>query len=96
MVLWQLISQMYIMSWEIKLERRAEKDLERIPEHHQKRVLATLSVLAADPFLGKKLQGELRGLYSYRVWPYRIIYKPQKRLLIIVIIRISHRQGSYG
>lgn len=84
------------MRWEVKLERRAEKGLEKIPERHQKRVLATFSVLAADPFLGKKLQGELQGLYAYRVWPYRIIYKLYKRLLVVVIIRIGHRQGSYG
>ncbi|MBU4299512.1 type II toxin-antitoxin system RelE/ParE family toxin [Patescibacteria group bacterium] len=35
------------------------------------------------------------GAYSYRVWPYRIIYRIYKNLLLIIVIRIGHRQGVY-
>ena len=51
--------------------------------------------LALDPFQGKKLKGELRGQYSIRVWPYRIIYQIYKKELIITIIDVGHRQGVY-
>ena len=83
------------MAWEIKLEKKAQKELDRVPSQYRKRILAILPAIAEDPFTGKKLVGELAGLYSYRVWPYRIIYKIYKKLLVIIIIRIGHRQGVY-
>ena len=83
------------MAWEIKLEKKAERELAKVPPQYQKRILAALPIIAADPFIGKKLEGELSGLYSYRLWPYRIIYKIYKKFLLIVIIRIGHRQGVY-
>jgi mRNA interferase RelE/StbE len=83
------------MAWEIKFEKKAQKELDRIPVRYQKKILAILPVIAEDPFAGKKLDGELTGLYSYRVWPYRIIYKIYKKVLVVVIIHIGHRQGIY-
>lgn len=83
------------MAWEIKFGRKAEKELDKLPVQHQKRILAALPIIAVDPFIGKKLEGELAELYSYRVWPYRIIYKIYKRFLVVVIIHIGHRQGIY-
>lgn len=48
-----------------------------------------------DPFIGKKLEGRFEGAYSYRVWPYRIIYRVYKNLLIVVVVHVGHRQGVY-
>lgn len=83
------------MKWEIKFGKKAQKELDRIPIQCQKKILAILPVIADNPFVGKKLEGELVGLYSYRIWPYRIIYKIYKNILVIVIIHISHRQEAY-
>ena len=83
------------MAWEIKLEKKAERELAKVPPQYQKRILTALPIIATDPFIGKKLEGELSGLYSYRLWPYRIIYKIYKKFLLIVIIHIGHRQGVY-
>jgi len=41
------------------------------------------------------LEGEYRGQWSLRVWPYRIIYRVEKRKLIVLILEIAHRQGAY-
>jgi len=51
--------------------------------------------LAKNPYLGKKLEGELRDFYSLRVWPYRIIYQIIKNELIVFVVQIKHRQGVY-
>lgn len=84
------------MAWEIKFKKKAEKNLDKISAQYQGKILAALPEIAKNPFGGKKLDGELAGLYSYRVWPYRIIYKIYKKILVIVIIRIGHRgQGVY-
>lgn len=84
------------MAWEIKFKKKAEKNLDKIPARYQDRILAVLPEIAKNPFLGKKLDGELAGLYSHQVWPYRIIYKIYKKILVIIIIRIKHRgRGVY-
>ncbi|MFH1565810.1 MAG: type II toxin-antitoxin system RelE/ParE family toxin [bacterium] len=72
-----------------------QKELDKIPFQYQRRILVALSIIAGDPLVGKKLIGELSSIYSYRFWPYKIIYKVYRTILLIVIIRISHRQGVY-
>ena len=84
------------MKWELRIEKRARKELDKIPAEYQKKILAVFSIIAEDPFMGKKLDGKLAGLYSYQVRPYRIIYKMYKKVLIVVIIHIGHRQGVYN
>lgn len=83
------------MAWEIRFEKRAQKELDKIPAQYQKRIAVALPIIADDPFIGKRLAGKLAGLYSYQIWPYRIIYKIYKKILLIVVIRIGHRQGVY-
>jgi mRNA-degrading endonuclease RelE of RelBE toxin-antitoxin system len=41
------------------------------------------------------LGGKLKGCYSLRAWPYRIIYQIIKKSLYVAVIRILHRQGAY-
>lgn len=83
------------MKWEIRISKKAQKELDKIPAQYQQRIAVALPLIADNPFIGKKLDGKLTGLYSYQVWPYRIIYKIYKGLLLIVVIRIGHRQGVY-
>jgi len=81
--------------WTIRFEKRAKKDLDKIPQQYQKRIFSVLPILQLNPYVGKKLEGELDGYYAYRVWPYRIIYKIFKEILLVMISRIGHRQGVY-
>lgn len=83
------------MAREVRIEKRARKELGKIPFQYQKKVLIALPIIARDSFIGKKLSGKLNGLYSYRIWPCRIIYKIYKNILLVVIIRIGQRQGAY-
>ena len=83
------------MIYTLRLHPRAEKDLAKLPEKDRSRILATLERLQLDPHIGKKLQGEYEGYFAVRVWPYRIIYTVFKRELVIVVVRIGHRQGIY-
>ena len=83
------------MKWEIRVEKKAQKEIDKVPFQYQKRILLALCIIAEEPFVGKKLKGKLSGLYSYRVWPYRIIYKVYEKQLLILIIRIGHRQRVY-
>ncbi len=83
------------MEYQISIKPSAEKELKKIPKQDYYRVLSLFAVLSQNPFIGKKLGGKYRGQYTYRVWPYRIIYEIHKKELVILIIRIGHRQGVY-
>jgi mRNA interferase RelE/StbE len=83
------------MKYQVNIESKAKKALNKIPNIYKEKMIKALRSLAVDPFQGKKLEGELKGQYSIRVWPYRIIYQIYKKELIISIIDVGHRQGVY-
>ena len=83
------------MAYKIVIPKKAQKDLDLVDKRYKQRIQAALVSLSSDPFLGKKLDGKYKGLHSYEVWPYRIIYEIIKHKLVILIIRISHGQGAY-
>jgi mRNA interferase RelE/StbE len=83
------------MVYQIQVQKRARKQLDKISIAYRKKIEKAIDSLALDPFQGKKLEGELKGQYSIRVWPYRIIYQIYKKQLIVSIIDVGHRQGIY-
>lgn len=81
--------------YEVKLSRKTEKNLNKIPFQWKERILLVLNKLESNPFLGKKLEGRYQDDYSIRVWPYRIIYSINKSQLIVNVIEIEHRGQAY-
>ena len=80
----------------LKLHPRAEKQLNKIPSPYKERIIITLSSIATNQWVGKKLKGEYEGSYAVRVWPYRIIYDIYKREFLVTIIKIKHRGNVYN
>lgn len=83
------------MEYKVRLEKKAEKELKKIPNNDRLRISIVLLRLKGNPFNGKKLRGEYNDSYSLRVWSYRIIYKIYKKYLLVVVVHIGHRQGIY-
>jgi len=83
------------MEYQLRIKPSAEKELNKLPQKDYYRALAALSVIAGNPFAGKKLTGKRSGQWSMRLWPYRIIYSINKKELLILVIAIGHRQGIY-
>jgi len=81
--------------YKIAIPRSAQKDLKKIDKLYKARILIALNILSKDPFVGKKLKGACDGQYSYRVWPYRIIYEIHKLEFAVIVIRVGHCQGVY-
>ena len=81
--------------YRILYKETARRALKKIPKKWQARLVKAIDGLKHEPFQGKKLQGELHGLYSLRVWPYRIIYQVKVHEVTIFILTIGHRQGIY-
>jgi len=83
------------MPYRVVIPKKVKQELAKISDPWHGRILAALAVLAHEPHRGKKLRGDHKEERSYRVWPYRILYQIRKRELVILVIRIGHRQGIY-
>lgn len=55
--------------------------IQHLPPETKRLVRASLDALAQDPLLGKPLERELKGLWTYPARAFRIVYQilPQKR-----------------
>jgi len=83
------------MAFQVIIPKKVQKELNKIPQNFRKKIIAALVFLSKNPYLGKKLEGERKGKWSLKVWLYRIIYTIEKEELIILIIKIGHRQEVY-
>lgn len=84
------------MVYKVLLKKSALKDLDAAPKADQKRLLDALGGrLADDPYQGKALSGEFKGLYRWRSGKFRIIYEVQQEVLIVLVLRIAHRKDVY-
>jgi mRNA interferase RelE/StbE len=87
-----------LKSYNLALTRQAEAVLTQIAKKEPrffKRISNVLDGLEQDPFEGKPLKGKLKGLFSYRVGSYRIIYRIFQDRLLIIVIDIGHRRDIY-
>lgn len=83
------------MEYKVVIPKKAQKNLDKIDSRYKPRILIALTALAKDPYLGKRLKGERKGEWSFEVWPYRIVYKIKRKQLVVLVIRVGHRQGVY-
>lgn len=85
--------------YQIKFLEKAAKELAKIDPIWQRRIKTKIQLLAQDPAALKSNIKALKGKYSnfarLRVGNYRIIFKIYNNELIILIIRIAHRQEIY-
>ncbi|MCE9585264.1 type II toxin-antitoxin system RelE/ParE family toxin [Candidatus Nomurabacteria bacterium] len=83
------------MAFILVLKPRAKKELTNLEDIDRIKVRVVLEAILKNPFLGKKLSGELPNQYSIRAWPFRVIYEIRKKELVILILRIRHRKDVY-
>lgn len=87
------------MAWQIRFEKRASRDLERLSKQDQLRVKSFLDerILRTDDprQLGKALSGPLAGVWSYRVGSLRILARIEHGELVVVVIEIDDRSRIY-
>lgn len=80
---------------DLVLSKNAQKEYKHLPKTDQAKIKKKLKALLASPYSAKKLTGELKGIYSLRVWPYRILYETNSEERRIEVHKIAHRQGVY-
>ena len=83
----------FIVEW----TPQAHKQFHKITDKKLKEKIVEIieKEIAGDPLTGKPLTLVFKGVRSYRVGRLRILYKPYKERLVVVILRIEHRKGVY-
>jgi mRNA interferase RelE/StbE len=84
------------LAYKLLFDDKVFKDLKSIDKHWQKKILEAIKTKLTDnPYIGKKLVGDLSSYYRYRVNDYRIIYEILENEIVLVIIKIKHRKDVY-
>ena len=79
----------------IQIKKSALKELQQLPKTEQPRIIAAIDKLADQPYAGRLLKGDLSGLRRIRVGNHRIVYEVNEGDVLILILRIAHRQQIY-
>lgn len=79
----------------MEVDRRAERELARLPDVVLQRIVARLLALRENAFPpgSKKLQGG--GGYRLRVGDYRVLYDVFSKERKIVVYAVGHRRDVY-
>lgn len=88
------------MSYEVTYTKGALKSLRKIDKAQQKLIIAWIEknlIHSEDPrALGKRLKGDLKMYWRYRVGSYRILADINDDEIKIIILNIGHRKDIYS
>jgi mRNA interferase RelE/StbE len=76
-------------------QRKRNPDLRRV---YRKIREFVYPMLRENPFFGpniKRLRGDLSDFYRYRIGDYRLFYTIQEEELLVVVVKLKHRQSAY-
>jgi len=87
-----------MLAYRVQFKKSARKEFDLLPEPVQNKILEALQLLRVNPYsdlLGiKKLKG-VETLYRMRFGDYRMVYEVQKKLLLVLVIKLGHRKEVY-
>ena len=83
-------------SYKVDFSKSAERELRRIDTRYIPRIIQAVESLISNPrpHNCKKLSGS-DITYRIRVGNYRVIYEIEEDRLVILVLRIRHRQSAY-
>jgi mRNA interferase RelE/StbE len=84
------------MAYEIFIEKKAEKDLRRLPKNYQNKIIQKILNLKDNPksIAIRKITSS-ENYYRIKVGDYRIIYEINYKEKRINIFRVRHRKEAY-
>jgi mRNA interferase RelE/StbE len=82
--------------YEVLLERRAERDIQRLPKEVFDRIIPHLKALSENPKPSgcRKISGS-RSDWRIRIGDYRVIYEVSEQEQVVKVMRIRHRKSVY-
>ena len=82
-------------NYKIEIKKSAAKEIAKLPRNILKRILTKIESLSSDPRPNgcKKLTADEK--YRVRVGNYRILYSIEDEILVIYVVKVSHRKKVY-
>lgn len=80
--------------FEIRFTPRFLKEIKALDREVQVRILQGVHILNTNPYAGKPLRGEWKGVYSLRIGDYRILYQIRRNTVFLLVV--GHRKRVYG
>ena len=83
-------------NYKIEIKKSAAKEIAKLPRNILKRILTKIESLSSDPRPNgcKKLTADEK--YRVRVGNYRILYSIEDEILVIYVVKVSHRKKVYN
>ena len=82
--------------FKIEFKPRALKDIEALNTEDRLKVMSKIYLLKDNPFPEGSKKLETRDdLWRDRVGDYRIIYQVQKKVLLVLVVRVGDRKDIY-
>ncbi len=85
------------MAYRVEFLASARRELSKLSPEIQRRILPRIEALASDPrpHGAQALQGGERKRLRIRVGDYRVIYRIEDDVLIVVVVKVGHRREIY-
>ena len=85
------------MPYEVEITPEGLRHLNRLPDKVRAAVVETFfgSIAESSQRAGKRLRGELEGLYSARRGEFRVIYEIDDTRRVVLVHRAQHRRSAY-
>jgi len=79
------------VSYQVRLRRAVQKQLDKLAEHDYEMIAEIISVLEQEPRPPgvKKLAGS--GLWRIRVGRYRVVYSINDKEHLVIVVRVAGR-----
>jgi mRNA interferase RelE/StbE len=84
-----------VIRYRVEVRPAAEKSLRRIDPSMRARIRGAVALLAIDPRppASRRLRG--RDGYRVRIGDYRILYRIEDDVLVVVVVTVGHRREVY-
>lgn len=79
--------------FEVRFTPRFLRNIKALDREIQVRVINEIKNLASNPYVGKLLRGEWKGIYSLRVGDYRVLYQVKGNTVFLLVV--THRKRAY-
>jgi len=79
--------------FEVRFTPHFLKKIKALDREVQVRILREVNVLKTNPYAGKPLRGEWKGVYSLRVGNYRVLYQVKRSAVFLLVV--GHRKRVY-
>jgi len=83
------------MPFEVIIKPAVLKTIEKLPRNSQQKIRAAIDLLSINPRPLKSIKLTDRPEYRIRVGTFRIIYEIHNNELLVIVIKVGHRNNVY-